>query len=143
MNSIHEPSSRIMSKNRLRNSTESNRVENRPSALSAQPIASPRAQRPGLTPAAQPALPHALRARPRLLPRARSCCRAPAPAAARLSRVRLLAAPAPQCPVNLPVSRPCRLLSRAPTPRAWARASIRLPPARPALACTPSLRHTP
>ena len=53
MNSIHEPSSGTMSKNRLRNNTESIRIENRPSAPSAQPKASPqharqRAQRPGL-----------------------------------------------------------------------------------------------
>ena len=51
INSVHEPSSRTMSKNRLRNNTESIRIENRPSAPSAQPVASPRAP-----PAALPAL---------------------------------------------------------------------------------------
>ena len=44
MNSVHEPGSRTMSKNRLRNNTKSKRIENRPSAPSAQPKASPRAQ---------------------------------------------------------------------------------------------------
>ena len=37
MNSVHEPGSRTMSKNRLNNSTESNQAKDRPSALSAQP----------------------------------------------------------------------------------------------------------
>ena len=63
MNSVHEPGSRTMSKNRLRNNTESNRIENRPSASSAQPVASPRVCRLRL-----PKLP--LRA-------PRSCCRLP------------------------------------------------------------------
>ena len=44
MNSIHEPGSQTMSKNQLMNSTESNRVKNRPSAPSAQPIAQQHAQ---------------------------------------------------------------------------------------------------
>ena len=57
MNSVHEPGSRIMSKNRLRNNTESNRIENRPSASSAQPVASPRAQ--VVRPTPRPPAPHA------------------------------------------------------------------------------------
>ena len=47
MNSVHEPGSRTMSKNRLWNNTESIRIENRPCAPSAQPVVSPRAQSPG------------------------------------------------------------------------------------------------
>ena len=57
MNSVHEPGSRTMSKNRLRNNTESIRIENRPSAPSAQPIASPRAQ--AERPAPRPPAPRA------------------------------------------------------------------------------------
>ena len=62
MNSVHEPGSRTMSKNRLRNNTESIRIENRPSAPSAQPVARPGAQRPGRVPRAplpRPAAPSA------------------------------------------------------------------------------------
>ena len=90
MNSAHEPGSRIMSKNRLKNNTESIRIENRPSAPSAQPVASPRAQaaRPAPRPrACRPASP---------APRAPH---APAPAAARLPRPR---------PTRLPAARRCR-----------------------------------
>ena len=48
MNSIHEPGSRTMSKNRFRNRTESNRAKNRLSALSAQPTGP--VARPGCAP---------------------------------------------------------------------------------------------
>ena len=66
MNSVHEPGSRTMSKNRLRNNTESNQIKNRPSAPSAQPVASrPRAYhplRPSRTPRASAPPSRALRA---------------------------------------------------------------------------------
>ena len=70
MNSVHEPGSRTMSKNRLRNNTKSTRIENRPRAPSAQPVASLRAQRLGRT---HPALPARLLP---LAPAARPACRA-------------------------------------------------------------------
>ena len=54
MNSIHEPGSRTMSKNRLKNSTESNQAKNRLIAPSAQPTG--RAARPGLRAARAPCL---------------------------------------------------------------------------------------
>ena len=56
MNSVHEPGSRTTSKNRLRNNTESKRIENRPSAPSAQPKASLRAQAARPTPCPAPCL---------------------------------------------------------------------------------------
>ena len=68
-NSIHEPGSRTMSKNRLRSSTESNRAKNRLSAPSAQPIG----------PASRPS---------------RAPCRAPAACCARPASQRLPARPA-------------------------------------------------
>ena len=52
MNSVHEPGSRTMSKNRLRNSTESNRAKNRLSAPNAQPTGL--AARPGRAPCRAP-----------------------------------------------------------------------------------------
>ena len=100
MNSVHEPGSRTMSKNRLRNNTESNRIENRPSASSAQPVASPRVCRLRLpkAPAARPAL---------LLPPApHACCRLPR------SPSRVLSAPKRHVATQLPVLRhrqPCLL----------------------------------
>ena len=48
MNSVHEPGTRTMSKNRLRNNTGSNRAKNKLSAPSAQPIGP--AARPGRAP---------------------------------------------------------------------------------------------
>ena len=113
MNSVHEPSSRTMSKNRLRNTTESIRVENRPSAPSAQPKASLRAQatsapRAQRLPAERPAL------APRLCP----ACRAPrAPAAACFARPRALYEPRPRA--QLPAA-PARAPTHARlhTPRA-------------------------
>ena len=74
-----------MSKNRLRNNTESNRIENRPSEPSAQPVASPRAHvaRPAPKPCACRSLPRAAapyRALPRPC-RARPAPRAPLPPA--------------------------------------------------------------
>ena len=87
MNSVHEPGSRTMSKNRLRNNTESTRIENRPRAPSAQPVASPRSPRAYHACCHAPCLP-----------------RAPAPAACRLRTPRAPAParppaclPAPQC----------------------------------------------
>ena len=76
MNSVHEPGSRTMSKNRLRSNTESNRTKNRPSASSAQPVVSPRAQASRPASAASP-VPRALRAQPSA-PVARPVVRAPA-----------------------------------------------------------------
>ena len=112
MNSIHEPGSRTMSKNRLRNNTESNRIENGPSAPSAQPVASPRAPAAPLPrlrayPASACRARHArLRFRqcPRACQRPRACrppaTRAPhAPAPARPCRLR---APAPACACSAP-----------------------------------------
>ena len=92
MNSVHEPGSRTMSKNRLRNNIESNRIENRPSAPSAQPVASLRTQaaRAWLAPclpavSSPPAETHAP---------ARLLMRLPAsPARARVVHARLLCAP--------------------------------------------------
>ena len=114
-----------MSKNRLRNNTESNRIENRPSAPSAQPVASPRAQ-PALLPRACLALPRAPRspARPRacrqLLARpARPTRRYRAPAARVRCAPRSLAhvytpAPArPYCLHDCP-ARPARALRAQP-----------------------------
>ena len=101
MNSVHEPDSRTMSKNRLRKNTESIRIKNRPSAPSAQPVASPRAQ------AARPC---------RALPARR--CR---PAVARL---RAPHAPAPHAPAAcaprapcLPSARPARPACHLRSPR--------------------------
>ena len=91
MNSVHEPGSRTMSKNRLRNNTESIRIENRPSTPSAQPKASPHAQAARLLRACR-ALPRACRALPRAcrachaLPRPAARASAPAPAARPASR---------------------------------------------------------
>ena len=127
MNSVYEPGSRIMSKNRLRNSTESNRVENRPSAPSAQPIASPRAQAARLASLA----PRAPRAPATAAARAPAChaC-APAPRArACVPRARAACC---RTPVPLAAARPCHLLSRAPAPRAPQR---RAPAPVPTSAC--------
>ena len=79
MNTVDEPGSRTMSKNRLRNNTESNRIENRPSAPSAQPVSSPYAQvaRQTPRPRACRALPHAPRAPYALLPPAYACAQLP------------------------------------------------------------------
>ena len=84
MNSVHEPGSRTMSKNLLRNSTESNRVKNRPSAPSAQP--------------ASPA------ARPSRAPRAWAC---PTPAAARAPGLLPRLEPARLHLRPAPAQRPC------------------------------------
>ena len=124
MNRVHEQ----CPKNLTQENTESKRIENGPSAPSAQPATRPRAQRPGRAPATQPALPHTLRARPRLLPlacRARAC----------LPRARLLAAPAPQrlAPAcRPPVPRACYL--RAPRAPSTCAPRERPLPARPARA---------
>ena len=122
MNSVHEPGSRTMSKNRLRNSTESNRVENRPSAQSAQPVASPRAQLPGQAPAApcracaplprSPRGPHAPLPPAPPAPRAYAPSACPAPArpapSVRLRPPERPARPAPQRARLLPSPTPCR-----------------------------------
>ena len=123
MNSVHEPGSRTMSKNRLRNNTESKRIENRPSAPSAQPKASPRAQRPGRAPYAPRAcLPSAPRPGAQL-PAAPTPARAPAcapPAAhARCApRPRAAAACAPRAlqPAAARLSCAYCALPSAPTP---------------------------
>ena len=91
MNSVHEPGSRTMSKNRLRNSTESNWAKNRLSAPSAQPTGL--AACPGRAPCRAPCLPAAPRA---CLPRAR---------AAQQHSARTPSAPRTACP--------CRLRPRA------------------------------
>ena len=77
MNSVHEPGSRTMSKNRLRNSTESNRAKNR---LSAQPW--PARARPACACCRAPAAPAractpALPATCRAHPRVPACCALP------------------------------------------------------------------
>ena len=89
-----------MSKNRLRDNTESTQIENRPSAPSAQPVASPRAQ--ATRPKPRPSAPHALATRlpspaaraPRVpLPPACACEPArPAPGRARSRRAHAPAA---------------------------------------------------
>ena len=110
MNRVHEQ----CPKNRLRNSTESNRVKNRPSALSAQPIAQQHAQ--AARSCRQLALPRALRP--------------PTRAPRRLAK--------PARPVCLPPARPARLPPEHParlppvhaarsTPRALRRAPGPLP----------------
>ena len=129
MNSVHEPGSRTMSKNRLSNNTESKRIENRPSA---QPAASLRAQ--ALRPA-RPAVPARL---PSVrLPRApRPPARPPAPAS--LPAFVRLPAPA-RLPTFARLPAPARLPAFARLP-----APARLPPAchapqrlRAPVACAP------
>ena len=116
MNSVHEPGSRTMSKNRLRNNTESKWIENRPSAPSAQPKASPGAQ------AARPARP------------CRACCRAPrAP-----REPRALLPPACRARVHCAPHAAAACLPRA-RPLRSARCRVRLPHALPnAHACAPA-----
>ena len=125
-----------MSKNRLRNSTESNRVENRPSAPSAQPIASPHAQpaRPSPRPRAY-----------RLASPATRAPRAPAPAAAQLLRACLPASPLPAARLCRP---PIALSCRAPRLRTQApraRSPSAQPSAKPRAHApyAPSLRFLP
>ena len=101
MNSDHEPGSRTMSKNRPRNSTESNWAKNRLSSPSAQPVGQQRAQ-------VAPRPPSQLC--PALSARVRACCRSPAPHAPRPS---------------LPRARPPRTCKR--TPRACKRAPHAVP----------------
>ena len=97
MNSVHEPGSRTMSKNRLRNNTESIRIENRLSALSAQPKASPHAQAARLPPVRPARLPPSRPAPTpqRLLAPAARPCRTPAPPARACCAQRLPSAHAP------------------------------------------------
>ena len=115
MNSVHEPGSRTMSKNRLRNSTESNRAKNKLSAPSAQPIGP--AARPGRAPCRAPRL-----------PAARPC--QPAPKRPRAQPPRAMHR-APMLP-----ARPPAACSRAPTAllRPSAQPSARLPYAQWAVA---------
>ena len=105
MNSVHELGSRTMSKNRLRNSTESNWAKNKLSAPSAQPIGP--AARPGRAPCRAPRLPAARPCQPtpkrpraqlpaRHAPRAHAACTP----ACRL-RPRAYRAPAPERPAAL------------------------------------------
>ena len=106
MNSVHEPGSQTTSKNRLRNNTESNRIENKPSAPSAQPVASPFAQ------AARLPLPAGrCRAPATACPAPARPCRAPAP-------MRLPAC-LPASPSACPPARPacCRTPACAPYTR--------------------------
>ena len=116
MNSIHEPGSRTMSKNRLRNSTESNRVKNRPSAPSAQPwpARAPRVVR--------------LAARPARIPCAPTPCRT-----CRLSLARPAPCPRACCAPRTPAVRPARLLC---APRACCAAPCRGLAGRVAALCT-------
>ena len=147
MNSVQEPGSRTMSKNRLRNSIESNRAKNR---LSAQPTGP--AARPGRAPSA--CLPRACSAqRPaRPAPHAPSAPRAQRPARpapmppGRVFRLRKRACSAPAACASRPAALllcPCRLLRassapapayvpRAPAPARPARSPARLAPASPA-----------
>ena len=104
MNSVHELGSGTMSKNRLKNNTESKRIENRPSAPRVQPAASPRAK--AECPAARLPRPYSasacralhacLRVRSRLLacrpPATRPSACAPLPPARPSTRLRLLRA---------------------------------------------------
>ena len=115
MKSVHEPGSRTMSKNRLKNNTESIRIENRPSAPSAQPVASPgRAPSASLgrAPSAQ-----AVRPAPRGSAPRQGACHALPLACHALPR-------SPRAPVRLP---PTRLPPAHLPPTRLAR----LPPARP------------
>ena len=120
MSSVHEPGSRTMSKKLLRNNTESIRIENRPSAPTAQPVASPRAPCAPVAPLLRPAAPC------RTLPRA---CRA-------------LAARCRARPSRLPPARPARLpperLARLPPLAPRAPRVLREP--RTPAACAP---HSP
>ena len=130
MNSVHEPGSRTMSQNWLRNSTKSNRDKNRPSAPSAQPWLA-RAPRPPSQPC--PACAHACCRSPvapepachasaprACLPRARAAClqraRLPRATVVRLPSVRLPRAPrSPQRPAYACLRTPCaQRLSLAP-----------------------------
>ena len=116
MNSVHEPGSRTMSKNRLRNRTESNRAKIRLSAPSAQPTGP--AARPGHEPCRASRLPHpALAAQRPCLP-APACPAPRAPTACAPARL----SPAPSAPAaahaRSPNCLPARLLRapRAPRP---------------------------
>ena len=119
MNSVHEPGSRTTSKNRLRNNTESKRIENRPSA---QPKAS---QRPAARPAPYrppSALPPACACAQLKLARARAptqrppAARAtPACASARARAPAALRAPA-RSPCAPQHTRPARPSTRACAP---------------------------
>ena len=103
MTCVHEPGSRIMSKNRLRNNTESNQIENRPSA---QPVTNLRAP---------PARPARLACRCRSpSPRARLSPERPARAPARPARLLLPAPRAPRAPLARPECSHARLLRPAP-----------------------------
>ena len=141
MNNIHEPGSRTMSKNRLRNSTESNRVKNRPSAQPTGPTARPgRAQacvpREPLT-CCNARAPHA-RGPCALGPCARAPC-APLLRAAAPPRARVACCRAPQRPARpnaprapAPRLRPCQRPPVACAPRAPARLAAPLRAQRPA-----------
>ena len=134
MNSIHESGSQTTSKNRLRNNTESKRIENRPSAPSAHPKASPRAQRPGRTsPALLPCL---CRAPVAPLPRACRLFRAPARAQCPHARAALTC-----CLPPARLARACvrlRACLRAPAPAHLRKPSV--VPARLAARPTPAQR---
>ena len=147
MNNVHEPGSRTMSKNWLRNSTESNRAKNRPSAPSAQlgPARAPRPRAPHAPARPLPRVCHAPAAR---LPRPRSApaappqraCRDPA---ARLPRPR--SAPAPSLRAQLPMPACARMGARLLLmllPRAPATPTAPTPtPQRCVATQLPVLRH--
>ena len=139
MNSVHEPGSRTMSKNRLKNSTESKLGQNRLSAPSAQP-AGPVARTGRPTSCA----PRACCLCPCALRTLRACC---APRARYAPRVRprslhaslrsprralVLLSRSPAAP-RAPLRRAARACAQCPAPNCLARAPQ--PPVDPALAC--------
>ena len=117
MNNVHEPGSRTMSKNWLRNSTESNRAKNRPSAPSAQ-LGPARAPRPRAPHASAKPLPRACHAPAALLPRPRSApaprlrAQLPMPACARMgARLLLLLLPRAPATPTAPTPTPQRCVA--------------------------------
>ena len=132
MNSVHEPGSRTMSKN-----FDSGKYQVEPGQKQAECTectAQGQPARPGREPSAHPALPRALRARPRLS--LRPVARAPRayPSSACRARHACL------CPRACQRPRSCRPpATRAPAPTcALSRAPTHAQPSAPAPACAPS-----
>ena len=120
MNSVYEPGSRIMSKNRLRNSTESKMGQKHVECTKCTALASPRAQdaRPGRPAGGAPNVPAA---RPCRAPRAFTCVpRAPVRPRRAACRAQRKPAQLSPTPARAPRARPTPL--RAPYAPARARA---------------------
>ena len=142
MNRVHEPGSRTMSKNRLKNSTESKLGQNRLSAPSAQPTgpAACPGRLTGHAPRACCLCPCALRTlHARCAPRARYAPRVrPRSSRASLRAPRRALMPLPCAPAapREPLRRAAHACAQRPGPNCLARAPQ--PPVRPTLACAPA-----